>query len=196
MMNRKVKWNVPNLLSLLRLLSFPLILYLVFSHQERMFIILIIIALVTDILDGFIARTFNLESEFGAKLDSYADNLMYVGAITGLIVFKAEDFAPYLVSFTIFILLFILPKIVAYYKFREFPSLHLYSSKAATLLQGLFFLYLFLIGFHSLFYYIVIIWCILSYLEQIAVLILIPESRSDLKGLYWILKNKHQAGDQ
>jgi CDP-diacylglycerol--glycerol-3-phosphate 3-phosphatidyltransferase len=190
MKNFKKHLSIPNLLSLYRLLSFPLILYLIFSQQEKLFVVLLIVNLVTDILDGFIARTFNMTTEFGARLDSLADIGMYISALTGVIVFKATDFEPYLVSLGIFIAFFFLPQLVSFVKFRSMPSLHLYSSKVSTLLQGLFFLFLFTAGFNTLFYYIVIAWGILSYLEQIVVLILASEPKANARGLYWVLKER------
>jgi cardiolipin synthase len=187
--NRKKLLNVPNLLSFYRLISFPFVLYFAFTHQERIFVILLVINLISDILDGLIARTFKMQTRFGAKLDSYADIGMYITAILGVVLFKAEDLAPHMVSLILFIVAFILPKIISYYKFREFPSLHLYSSKIGGYMQGFFFFALFVYGFNALFYYIVIIWGILSFIEQVVVVVMASEPKSDVKGLYWILKD-------
>lgn len=71
-MDKKKIVTVPNLLSFYRLLAFPLILWLIISGKERLFAIFLIINLVTDFLDGFIARVFNQETDLGAKLDSFA----------------------------------------------------------------------------------------------------------------------------
>lgn len=191
MFNLKKNLNVPNLLSFYRLLSFPFVLYFVLIKHENIFAILLIINLITDALDGMIARAFNLQTEFGAKLDSYADIGMYISAIVGVIIFKSEDLAPHLISLYIFIAAFIIPKIISYYKFREFPSLHLYSAKIGGYTQGAFFFALFAFGFNTVFYYITIIWGILSFLEQIVVVIITSKPKSNVKGLYWLLKTPH-----
>ena len=190
MLDWKKNLNVPNLLSFYRLISFPLVLYFAFVGQEKIFAILLIINLITDALDGLIARGFNLQTEFGAVLDSYADIGMYISAIIGMIIFKADDLAPHWISFTVFIVAFIIPKIISYYKFKTFPSLHLYFSKVVGYLQGFFFFVLFAFGFKVTFYYIVILAGIVSFIEQIIIVILATEPKSNVKGLYWILTEK------
>src|SRR5674476_587142 len=77
--------TVPNLLSFYRILSFPVVLYFALTNRESVYFILLIINLITDVLDGFIARKFNLQTEFGARLDSFADIGMYVLAFVGVV---------------------------------------------------------------------------------------------------------------
>lgn len=182
--------NVPNILSFYRLISFPAVLYFALSGKEDIFVILLVINLITDALDGIIARAFKLETEFGAKLDAYADIGMYITAIIGVIMFKSEDLAPHYLSLSVFIFVFIVPKIISYFRFKVFPSLHLYSSKVGGYMQGVFFFVLFVYGFNVIFYYFVILFGILTFVEQIVILLIIPESKSNLKGLYWVLKDK------
>ncbi len=181
--------NFPNILSGYRLLSFPWVLYLALSHQEKLFAGFLIFNLFTDILDGFIARRFNLQTEFGARLDSLADDGTYILAILGIFLFKSDDFAPHLLSFYTFIGVFVASVVISLMKFGKMPSLHLYSSKIGGYLQGFFFFILFAFGFHTIFYYVMITWGILSFIEHITVQLLLPEMRSNAKGLYWILKN-------
>jgi cardiolipin synthase len=182
--------NVPNLLSLYRLLSFPFVLYFALAGYETVFVVLLVINLITDILDGLIARVFHLETDFGAKLDSYADIGMYICAVVGVLVFKAADFAPHLTSLGIFIVTYILPKVVSYARFREFPAFHLYSNKIGGYLQGFFFFFLFVTGFNTAFYYVAILWGILSFIEQLLIVILEKEPLYNAKGLYWVLKDR------
>lgn len=189
-MNLKQKINVPNVLSAYRLVIFPYLLYLAFSHQEKLFASLLIINLITDILDGLIARLFKLQTEFGARLDSIADVGTYICAITGILIFKAADFEPYILSFYVFIALFILANLLSLLKFGRMPSLHLYSWKIGGYIQGFFFFILFTYGFKPVFYYFMISWGILAFLEHIVIQLIIPEMRSNQKGLYWVLKNR------
>jgi len=69
-MKKENIYNVPNFLSFYRLLTFPLVLYFIYTGEENLFAIFLCVNLVTDILDGLIARMFNLKTKFGAKLDS------------------------------------------------------------------------------------------------------------------------------
>jgi len=184
----KEKITIPNLLSFYRIISFPILLYFLINHIENIFVILLVINLITDILDGFIARKFNMQTEFGARLDSIADIGTYILAILGIFEFKLNDFSPHLISFTVFLSLFALSNILSLIKFKRFPSLHLYSWKIGGYIQGGFFFVLFVFGFNIYFYYFMITWGILAFLEHIIIQLTISEMKSNLKGLYWVLK--------
>ncbi len=182
--------NIPNILSFYRILSFPFVMYFALSGYENIFVILLAINLITDILDGFIARRFNMQTELGARLDSIGDIGVYISAITGIFMFKANDFTPHLISFYIFLALFISSNILFLVKFKRLPSLHLYSWKIGGYIQGFFLFALFVFKFYSFFYYFTIIWGIIAFTEHIIIQLITKDIKSNLKGLYWILKKK------
>lgn len=186
--------NIPNILSLLRLLGFPFVLWALWSGEENLFAWLICISLATDILDGWIARAFHLETEFGARLDSLADVGVYLGAIAGIFVFKSEEFSPYWSSFGVFIGLWLLAQLIGLLKFGRFPSLHLYSWKIGGYIQGGFFFALFTLGFSPAFYYFMVTWGILAFSEHILLQALMPEMQSNAKGLWWYLRQGSGGG--
>ena len=73
-----MKLNIPNLLSISRLLLvFPLILFLEINRPFFVFI-LIIIGGLTDYFDGLIARKFDLKTRLGAILDPLSDKVFYL----------------------------------------------------------------------------------------------------------------------
>jgi CDP-diacylglycerol--glycerol-3-phosphate 3-phosphatidyltransferase len=195
-MKKKEFWTIPNLITTYRLLMVPVILYFAISGREKLFAIFLVINLVSDIIDGYIARRFKMETETGAKLDSFADNFNYVLAFIGFFVFKMEDFRPHIVSLIIFLSMLVLTVIVPLIKFRRFPSYHLYTTKVGGYIQGAFFICLFTIGFITPFYYFMIVWGILGAIECIAIDMLIPEMRSNVKGLYWVLKERRAVKEQ
>ena len=135
--------NIPNVLSLYRLLSFPFVLYLAVAGYEGLFTLFLCINLVTDILDGLIARAFNMMTAIGAKLDSLADLGTYILAFIGVYCFRAEAFQPHILSGSLFLGFFVLSYVVAYIKFKKLLSLHLYSAKIGAYMQGTFFFVLF-----------------------------------------------------
>ena len=76
---------LPNMLSAIRLLLAPVIIAVAaIIGSKACFLGLISAALVTDILDGFLARLLNIQSEFGRKLDSWADYATVVAGTAGL----------------------------------------------------------------------------------------------------------------
>ena len=99
------------------------------------------IGLITDILDGLIARLFNMKTEFGARLDSLADVGLYINALIGGIVFKWEAVAPHAWMVVTFVLFYVAMELMSYLKFRSHASLHLYSSKVGGYIQGVFLFY-------------------------------------------------------
>ena len=74
----KLSLNIPNLLSISRLLLvFPIVLFLEINKPFCVFI-LIIIGGLTDYFDGLIARKFNLKTRLGAILDPLSDKIFYL----------------------------------------------------------------------------------------------------------------------
>ncbi len=68
--------TVPNLLSFFRLCLVPLFIYLyIFRDEYMQVLMLLILSAITDVLDGFIARHFNMVSDLGKALDPLADKL-------------------------------------------------------------------------------------------------------------------------
>jgi cardiolipin synthase len=195
-MKKKELLTIPNLISSYRLVVFPLILYFIIAGHERLFAIFLVINLITDLIDGVIARRFHMETEFGAKLDSFADNLTYLLAFTGLLVFKLEDLRPHFISFVVFIAVLVLTVVVSLIKFRKFPSFHLYSTKISGYIQAAFFICTFFIRFYPPLYFLMISWAILAAIECLTIDMLIPEMRSNIKGLYWVLKERKEQKDR
>ncbi len=81
-------WNLPNTLSMIRILTAPLLVVLLLNPAERLSVIsAIIFALVcvTDWLDGYLARRMGLLTTLGKFLDPLADKLLIVTVFIMLI---------------------------------------------------------------------------------------------------------------
>jgi len=76
--------SIPNILTLLRILMTPVIVYMVLTQQAWWAVILMVIAGVTDMLDGAIARYFNQRTTVGAYLDPLADKILLVSLFVSL----------------------------------------------------------------------------------------------------------------
>ncbi len=77
--------NLPNLLSLMRLACAPIMVALAFATGSKAwFLALFGGALVTDALDGFLARRLRAESDLGRRLDSWGDYAMTVAVVVGI----------------------------------------------------------------------------------------------------------------
>lgn len=180
--------NIPNLLSLYRLLVFPLILFMAVTGREDWFVILLCISLVSDILDGSIARYLKLQTNFGAALDNLADIFTYAMALLGLFIFKWNEIEPHAWILYLFLSVFVLSYIISFYRFGKIPGLHLYSAVSAGYIQGIFFFVLFVFGFYPWLYYLAIGWGAIAYIEKIMVLLKLDDIKIGVKGLYWLMK--------
>ncbi len=83
--------NLPNILSLLRILFIPVLVLLYFLPYESATVwatVIFVVAAITDWLDGYLARKWDQTSPFGAFIDPVADKLIVVVALV-LIVFKS-----------------------------------------------------------------------------------------------------------
>lgn len=87
---RPSNWNVPNLITVVRILLAPVFIWMLLSANGdsdplRWFAAgLFIIAIATDGIDGMIARRHNLVTDLGKILDPIADKILTGGALVGL----------------------------------------------------------------------------------------------------------------
>lgn len=75
---------VPNILTSFRIISIPFIIVLFNLNKIELAIIIAIFTAITDCFDGYIARKFKVESEFGAKLDAVSDKFFAIGLLIAL----------------------------------------------------------------------------------------------------------------
>src|SRR5580704_18036781 len=72
--------NVPNFLTLVRIVLIPLFVVLISKHRLTEGLYVFAAAAVTDSLDGTVARWFDSKTELGAFLDPFADKLLLVSS--------------------------------------------------------------------------------------------------------------------
>ena len=79
-------WNVPNALTMLRMALIPVFWYLMMADQLYAALAVFVAASLTDIADGYIARKFDLITDFGKLMDPLADKLMVISMMTSLAI--------------------------------------------------------------------------------------------------------------
>ncbi len=87
--------NLPNFLTISRILAVPVIVWLMITGQMKLALLLLIAAGVSDAADGFIAKRFGMSTTLGAYLDPLADKVMLVSIYVSLGIL--EVFPPWLV---------------------------------------------------------------------------------------------------
>ncbi len=80
-------WTVPNAVTLVRLLCLPVFLYVLFGLENRAAAAWLLGGLgATDWVDGYLARRLGQESEFGKIFDPTVDRLLFIVAITAIVI--------------------------------------------------------------------------------------------------------------
>lgn len=77
--------HIPNILTSIRLILIPIIVICIFTGNYISAFVFFSISGLTDIADGFIARKFNLISNFGKLIDPLADKLTQISALASLV---------------------------------------------------------------------------------------------------------------
>jgi cardiolipin synthase (CMP-forming) len=81
---RGLSLSIPNLITLARILSVPIVVWAITSGEMMIAFILFVIAGISDAVDGYLAKRFNMASEMGAYLDPLADKALIVSIYVSL----------------------------------------------------------------------------------------------------------------
>lgn len=80
-------WNTPNALTLSRVIITFVMIYFIFADFDISYIIVaFVVGMITDALDGQVARRFGLTTEFGRKFDVIADRILILGVALSFII--------------------------------------------------------------------------------------------------------------
>lgn len=82
----KKNLNVPNVLTMIRLFLVPVYLGLFLNGEKYKALFVFLLASFTDLLDGQIARKYNLITDFGKLMDPFADKVMVLTAVFSLTI--------------------------------------------------------------------------------------------------------------
>ncbi|MGO4704287.1 CDP-alcohol phosphatidyltransferase family protein [Microvirga sp. 2MCAF38] len=81
--------TIPNLITIARLIIVPIVIVMIMQGRWVSAFVLFVIAGISDGIDGFIARRFNMQSEFGAYIDPLADKALLVSIYVTLAIVGA-----------------------------------------------------------------------------------------------------------
>lgn len=77
----KLKRQIPNALTVIRIILIPVFIYLSLKEQYIASLVVFVVAALTDTLDGVIARKYGFVSNFGKIVDPLADKLVVASAL-------------------------------------------------------------------------------------------------------------------
>jgi CDP-diacylglycerol--glycerol-3-phosphate 3-phosphatidyltransferase len=182
--------QLPNIISVLRLAAAPVLLVLAWYGYARTVLMLFVASFVSDVLDGYLARTWGQTSALGAKLDSLGDFVMYLTIpLAGwwlwpdIVRREAGYFIAVLASC-------ILPPAIAWCKFRTITSYHTWAAKLAALCVGGSVILLFA-GMPAVLFRLAVPVSIVAGLEEIVITLVLPKSRADVRSLWHAFRDRN-----
>jgi len=187
----KPSYYIINGITLYRAVAAPLLVVLIFTKQFDVFRWLLAFSFFTDFIDGHLARKYEVTSILGSRLDSIGDDLTVLAAVIGLFVFKPEFIREQFVTLMILFLLFVIQNVFALVRYKKITSFHTYLAKSAAILQGIFFILVFLLSKPSyLLFYTAAVVTLIELIEEIILVALLPHWEANIKGLFWVMRRR------
>lgn len=114
-------FKIPNILCYIRILLVPVFIYIFLLEMYWQSALVVVIATITDIADGFIARHFNMISDWGMFIDPVADKLMQLAMLIVTII-KVPSVIILVVAFIIKELILLVVGIWIYHNDYNLPG--------------------------------------------------------------------------
>jgi len=139
-----------------------------------------------------IARALKISSEKGSQLDSLGDQLTFAVGLIGLYAFEKNFILENLFLISMVLIPYTIQMFIAFGKYRKATAFHTYLAKLSAILQFVFILWLLFFGPLFLLFYVMIVIGLLETIEEIILIFIYKNWVSDVKGLYWALKDERR----
>ncbi|MFT5861698.1 MAG: phosphatidylglycerophosphate synthase [Flavobacteriales bacterium] len=188
-------YNIADWFSFYRIISAPFLLALLFFDVRILFASLLLVSYLTDAIDGYLARKYNIMSPRGSQLDSMGDQITLSVGLIGLFYFETEFLKTNLIVILIAFIPYIIQMVIAYNKYGKATAFHTYLAKTSALVQSAFILWaLFFDPVYALFYVMVALG-ILETLEEITLIFMYDKWVSDVKSIFTALRDKRRTSN-
>jgi phosphatidylglycerophosphate synthase len=178
------KWltRLPNFISMFRLLAAPVLLMMAVAQMPDAFAYLLIPALFSDAVDGWLARKLQCESEIGSLLDSAADITLMAVIIVSIWFLHPAVYQQHWPIIAIVFVVWSVAHLLALLRYRRPASFHTRLLQTGILLFGLFALLMFTYGFIPWLLYVAGIVSLIGAAEHFALLYLLPKWTPNIRG--------------
>ncbi len=185
-------FNIADWFSFYRVIAAPFLLILLWLNERDLFTWFLLVSYSTDMIDGYLARKLKITSARGSQLDSFGDQITFIIGLIGLFIFETvfikENYVIILIAFSPYII----QMGIAYKKYGKATAFHTYLAKLSAMAQRLFILWVLFFGPNYLLFYTMILLGLLETMEEITLIFMYDEWASDIKGIYWALKDKRR----
>lgn len=135
-MDSRTVVTLPNLISLGRLILAPILLVIAWQQQASLFRAAFTAAVVSDLLDGVLARLLKQQTEFGAKLDSWADMGTYLALFFGACLLWPQFIVNHLDLLIAGFVVYTAAFSFGYLKYSRLTSYHSLGGKLTAVLMA------------------------------------------------------------
>jgi len=180
--------NIPNALSLIRLVRVPFLFPLAGLDNLMYFLGWYVLLGLTDWLDGMLARKWNQTSELGSALDSIADLAYYISTAYFLVKLFPEYVMPSLYFIYGFFVLLAISMIFSWVKCRRFVMLHTHLSRLNGVLVFLIMIASFWMD-TSLAVSAVLLIYYLAFIEIILIFVKFGDVSADTRSIFILLRD-------
>lgn len=182
---------VPNVLSCTRIILALSLLFI--PALTPLFLTIYTIAGITDMVDGPLARKYNVASPLGANLDGIADYTFVAIALFRIV--PALDFYPLVIISVVATLIVMkgIGLIVGYIRYRQIMMMHTYASKTAAMVAFLLPLIIHFTGFdENIIVAFFGLYVFLFLAEEILINLVLPEPTRDISSFRhaWRVRNE------
>ena len=179
---RQDMFKVPNLVSMIRILVAPILFVFAFQGMENWFLGALLFSGLTDVVDGFLARKFNMITPLGAHLDSWGDFTIYSTMAACAWILWPEITQRELLYYALILFSFLLPALVGLVKFGKLTGYHTWAVKVAvfTTFVGYVALYAELASWPFM---LASILCVIAGSEEIMITFILREERTDVRSI-------------
>ena len=184
--NRDI-YNLPNLVSFIRILLAPVLFYLAFAQQPVWFLATLMLSGFTDVLDGFLARILNQTTALGSRLDSWGDFTIYTTMAVCAWILWPDMVAQELISYVVIVISITAPVIAGLIKFRAITSYHTWTVKVAVVITFIGYILLFG-GWLDWPFRVAAVFCAVAAVEEIAITLLIHHEHVDVRTVWAALR--------
>jgi CDP-diacylglycerol--glycerol-3-phosphate 3-phosphatidyltransferase len=186
-------YYIINGITLYRVIAAPVLLVLLIKEEYELFKWLLLLSFFTDFIDGYLARKFKVTSVLGTRLDSVGDDLTVLVAMVGLFKTNTPFIKEQQWLLILLFVLFLVQALAAFLRYRKMTSFHTYLAKLAAFAQGIFLLLAFFLEKPVLLlFYAAFLITLFELVEEIIIVCLLPGWHTNVRGLYWVLKNQKE----
>ncbi len=185
-------FNIADWFSFYRIAAVPLLIILIWFGERELFTWFLLWSYSTDAIDGYLARKLKITSARGSQLDSVGDQITFMLGLLGLLFFETDFIAENFVLIIIALAPYLLQMVIAYLKYGKATAFHTYLAKFSALVQGVFILWVLFFGPVYWLFYLMIIIGLLETLEEISLIFMYDNWVSDVKSIFYALKDKRR----